>query len=405
MDCNVRALNEDDWAWADVVMLTAMIVQRDDFRTKVQEAKARGKPVVVGGPYVTSLPNEAEEAGADYIVLDEGEITIPPLLELVSREGFTRRAPGAPARMFGAGDAKPEVTGTPIARFDLLDFGAYDAMAIQYSRGCPFLCEFCDIITLYGRRPRTKTPAQVLAELDRLLELGWRGGIFLVDDNFIGNKKNVKKLLAELKVWQNTNGYPFWFDTEASIDLAADDELLRLMRECSFNAVFIGIETPDADSLELTRKHQNNRSPMVESVQKITRSGLRVMTGLIIGFDNEKPGADKRIVDFVEQTAIPTALLSMLQVLPNTGLHDRLKKEGRLGTGFGTLNGTSLLNFVPTRPVEEIALEYLAAYDQLYDPVRYLDRCHRCFLELGRDAPRSPGLPKRRTTRPQSRRR
>jgi radical SAM superfamily enzyme YgiQ (UPF0313 family) len=178
------------------------------------------------------------------------------------------------------------VTHTPIPRYDLLEFHAYDSMSVQFSRGCPFQCEFCDIIVLYGRKPRTKTPAQLLAELDRLYELGWRRAVFMVDDNFIGNKRNVKLLLKELKGWMAEHQYPFSFNTEASVDLAQDPELLELMLECNFNAVFLGIETPDADSLELTKKFQNTRTSLAESVQTISRAGLRVMAGFIIGFDS-----------------------------------------------------------------------------------------------------------------------
>jgi radical SAM superfamily enzyme YgiQ (UPF0313 family) len=383
VDCNLRPVTEDDWAWADIVLMSGMIVQRQSFLDTIKAAKTRGKPVVVGGPYVTSVPEDAEAAGADYLVLDEGEITIPSFLDHIAEHGLSQLAPGEPARAFRAGGNKPEVTTTPIARFDLLDLLSYDGMAVQYSRGCPFLCEFCDIITLYGRRPRTKAPAQVLAELDTLYQLGWRRSIFLVDDNFIGNKRNVKKLLPELKAWQEQHGFPFHFDTEASIDLAADPELLKLMADSGFASVFIGVETPDADSLELTRKHQNNRSSMIDSIQTITHAGLRVMMGMIVGFDNEAKGAGERIVRFAETTCVPTVILSMLQALPNTGLWTRLEKEGRLRDSTANINQTTLLNFVPTRPVEQIADEYLRAYEALYDPRAYLDRTYRYFRQMG----------------------
>ncbi len=383
IDRNVGELTESDWGWADIILLSAMIVQREDFLGLVREAGRRGKPVAVGGPYPTSLPDEADDAGADYLVLDEGEHTIPAFLEHLSAHGPVRRDAGASATQFTSRDNKPDMSLAPIPRFELLDLEAYDGMAVQYSRGCPFLCEFCDIITLYGRRPRAKSPIQLCAELDALYELGWRGSIFLVDDNFIGNKRNVKSLLRELETWQKDRGYPFWFDTEASIDLASDDELLDLMKRCRFASVFIGVETPDATSLAITRKHQNNRHPLVQSIEKISAHGLRVMCGLIVGFDGEEPGAGQRIVDFVETTNIPTALLSILQALPNTALWDRLAKEGRLLHSAVDLNQTNLLNFVPTRPASQIAAEYLEAYEALYDPVNYLRRTHRYFSGLG----------------------
>jgi radical SAM superfamily enzyme YgiQ (UPF0313 family) len=265
----------------------------------------------------------------------------------------------------------------------LLEFDAYDSMSVQFSRGCPFQCEFCDIIVLYGRKPRTKTPEQLLAELDYLYELGWRRGVFMVDDNFIGNKRNVKLLLKELKVWQQEHQYPFRFNTEASIDLAQDPELMDLMVECYFDAVFLGIETPDEASLSLTRKFQNTRSSLIESVQAITKAGLRPIAGFIIGFDGEKAGAGDRIVRFAEATAIPTTTFAMLQALPSTALWQRLEKEGRLYSKDSELNQTSLMNFVPTRPLEDIAREYVEAFWQLYDPEQYLDRVYRCFLMLG----------------------
>lgn len=387
VDCAVRAPDEDDWTFADIVFLTGMIVQKPSMMDLIAQAKKRGIPIVVGGPYATSVPQDFVSAGVDYLVLDEAEISLAPFLAHLESAGAVPKAPDAPTLRFDAKGQKPELTETPVPRFDLLEFAAYDAMAVQYSRGCPFLCEFCDIITLYGRRPRTKTPAQILAELDCLHALGWRGGIFLVDDNFIGNKPNVKKLLPELSAWQEAHGFPFWLDTEASIDLAADIDLMAAMVQANFASVFIGIETPDEASLDLTRKHQNNRVPMLESLDLITRSGLRVMCGMIIGFDNEPSGAGQRIVEFVERAAIPTVGLSMLQVLPNTGLWTRLNREGRLldeQLGIGQVN---LLNFVPTRPVTEIGQEYVDAYRQLYDPVRYLDRTARHFQRLGLNPP------------------
>lgn len=373
VDRNVRSATEAEWAWADLVILSAMIVQKEDFIDQIGEAKRRGKQVAVGGPYATALPQEAKAAGADYLILDEGEITLPLFVEAMQR--------GDTQGTFRATE-KPDITATPIPRFDLLDFNAYDNMSVQFSRGCPFQCEFCDIIVLYGRKPRTKTPEQLLAELERLYELGWRRTIFLVDDNFIGNKRNVKLLLRELKTWMADHQYPFHFNTEASVDLAQDPELMELMVACNFNAVFLGIETPDEGSLTLTQKFQNTRDSLADSVDAIIASGLRVMAGFIIGFDGETSGAGDRIVQFVEKTAIPTAFFSMLQALPDTALWHRLTQEGRL-RGSGNINQTTLMNFIPTRPIEEIAREYIEGFWQLYDPTAYLNRTYRHFLKLG----------------------
>jgi radical SAM superfamily enzyme YgiQ (UPF0313 family) len=375
VDHNVRPITETEWAWADLVILSAMIVQKEDFLAQIQEAKQRGKKVAVGGPYATALPQEAATSGADYLILDEGEITLPLFVEAVQN--------GEASGTFRSDGVKPDVTTTPVPRFDLLDFNAYDSLSVQFSRGCPFQCEFCDIIVLYGRKPRTKTPEQLLAELQCLYDLGWRRSIFMVDDNFIGNKRNVKLLLKALKPWMAEHQYPFRFNTEASIDIASDPELMDLMVECNFNAVFLGIETPDEASLALTQKFQNNRDSMTDSVETIVKSGLRVMAGFIIGFDGEKEGAGDRIVRFVEQTTIPTAMFSMLQALPDTALEHRLRKEGRLLDKASGMNQTTLMNFVPTRPLEDIAREYVEAFWTLYDPSSYLDRTYRHFLKLG----------------------
>ena len=378
VDTNIRPVEEAEWRWADLVIISAMIVQKDDMMRQIALSHQHGKPVAVGGPYPSSTPEELEGAGVEYLILDEGEITLPLFVEDLRR--------GAERGRYSANGEKPDVTNTPIPRYDLLERSAYDSMSVQFSRGCPFQCEFCDIIVLYGRKPRTKSPAQLIAELERLYQLGWRGGVFMVDDNFIGNKRNVKLLLRELAIWQEQRGYPFRFDTEASLDLAEDDELLDLMLACNFAAVFMGIETPDTDSLALTMKHQNTRSPLHDSIDKVTRAGLRVIAGFIIGFDGEKAGAGQRIVDFAETTGIPTTTFAMLQALPHTALWHRLQREGRLIADGGNINQTTLMNFVPTRPVEDIAREYVDAFCYLYAPRTYLDRVYRYFLKLG--APR-----------------
>ncbi len=376
VDLNVREATEAEWDWAEVVICSAMIVQKPDLLEQIKEAKRRGKRVAVGGPYATALPHEVSAVGADYLILDEGELTIPLFVEAINNGQLsgTFRAPNG---------ERPDVTITPVPRFELLELDAYAEMSVQFSRGCPFQCEFCDIIVLYGRKPRTKDPAQLLKELDYLYELGWRRSIFMVDDNFIGNKRNVKLLLKELLPWMIEHKYPFSFSTEASVDLGADQELMDLMVKCNFGAVFLGIETPDEESLALTQKHQNTRSSLSEAVHNITKSGLRIMAGFIIGFDGEKKGAGNRIVQFVEQNNVPTAVFSMLQALPDTALWHRLTKEGRMRVEGANINQTTLMNFVPTRPLAEIATEYMDAFDELYDPMKFLNRTYRHYLTLG----------------------
>ena len=377
VDRNVREVREEEWAWAELVVISGMIVQKADMAAQIARAKARGLPVAVGGPFASSTPDAPELDGADFKVLDEGEITLPLFVAALER--------GETSGRFTAEGEKPDVTSTPVPRYDLLELDAYSEMSVQFSRGCPFNCEFCDIIVLYGRKPRTKTPEQLIAELQRLYDLGWRRSVFLVDDNFIGNKRNVKLLLPALRQWQIEHGYPFSFATEASVDLAADQELMDLMTACRFESVFLGIETPDAASLETARKLQNTRSSLEESVEAITASGLRVMAGFIIGFDGEQRGAGNRIVEFVTRTGIPHAMMGMLQALPNTAMWTRLEQEGRLiqdSAAAKGVNQTNLLNFVPTRPIRDIASEYMEAFSALYEPNAYIDRVYSYFLKL-----------------------
>jgi radical SAM superfamily enzyme YgiQ (UPF0313 family) len=375
VDHNVREVTEAEWEWADMVIMSGMIVQKYDIADQIAEAHKRGLKVAIGGPYATAFSQDLE-GKVDYLILDEGELTIPMFVEAIAK--------GEESGKFRSAE-KPDVCTTPIPRYDLLELDAYSEMSVQFSRGCPYQCEFCDIIVLYGRKPRTKTPEQLIAELEFLYDLGWRRNIFLVDDNFIGNKRNVKLLLKALQPWIEEKGYPFSFGTEASVDLANDQELMDMMTACNFGSVFLGIETPDEDSLEVTKKFQNTRDPLSESVQKIIRSGLRVMAGFIVGFDGEKKGAGDRVVEFVQQSTIPTAIFSMLQVLPDTGLWHRLTREGRLleDSESAGINQTTLMNFVPTRPVEEIAEEFVRGFYNLYDPQKYLDRTYQHYRILG----------------------
>lgn len=374
-DRNVAPETDADWDWCDLVIVSAMIVQRPDFLALIQQAVRLGKPVAVGGPYPTSVPADALGAGANFLILDEGEMTVPPFLEALNR--------GDTEGIFRSID-KPDVTQSPMPRFDLLQRDAYLMMAIQFSRGCPFNCEFCDIISLYGRKPRTKAPSQALAELQALYDLGWRGSLFIVDDNFIGNQRNVKAFLRELIPWMQQHRYPFTFLTEASVNLAEDDELLDLMGQAGFYGVFLGIETPDQDSLQITRKVQNTRHPLAAACAKINDAGLLIYAGFILGFDGERDGAGDRIQAFVEETSIPQPMLGLLQALPNTALWERLKLEQRLleGSGHPTGDQNTLMNFVPTRPIADIAREYVQGIWTLYEPAAYLSRCLRQCMAL-----------------------
>src|SRR5262252_1920701 len=275
VDMNIQPLKPSDMEWADVVFCSAMLVQKDSLRRVVALCKAEGKRVVIGGPYVTTSAEHLPEA--DHLFLGEAETILPEFVRDVER--------GAAKRIYQAAE-RPALSAAPIPDFRLADLRRYSAMSVQYSRGCPFQCEFCDIIEIYGRVPRTKSNEQMLAEFDALKALGWRGTVFIVDDNFIGNKKNVRQLLPHLARWQKENGYPFELLTESSVNLADDEPLLASMRDAGFNRVFLGIETPVEESLHEAQKSQN-RGNLVESVRTIQRHGIEVMAGFIVGFDND----------------------------------------------------------------------------------------------------------------------
>ena len=308
--------------WADLVMTGGMLPQRSDTLTVIALAQTRGKPVVVGGPDATSSPEIYEVA--DFRVLGEAEGIIDEFIAAWDA--------GARKGTFTAEKFAIDITKTPIPRFDLLKRDQYIYYGVQFARGCPFTCEFCDIIELYGRAPRVKTAEQILAELDTLYRTGYRGHLDFVDDNFIGNKKAVKAVLPHLIAWQKAHGYPFEFSTEASINLADDAALLALMREANFFVVFVGIESPDTDTLILTQKKQNTRRSLAESVHKIYAAGMYVLAGFIVGFDSEKASVADAMIDCIEATSIPVCMIGLLYSLPNTQLNRRLEREGRVLT-------------------------------------------------------------------------
>ena len=297
VDLNVRKLSTADIDWADMVFVTAMLVQQDSLREVVKRSKARGKRVVLGGPYVTTTIHDLPDA--DHVFLGEAETTLPQFIDDLAR--------GAAKRTYQAAE-RPPLSETPLAHFHLADLKRYSAMSVQYSRGCPFSCEFCDIIEIYGRVPRTKSNQQMLAEFDALYDLNWRGTVFIVDDNFIGNKKNVRQLLPELARWQKEHGYPFSLLTEASLNLADDEPLLASMRDAGFHRVFVGIETPVEESLHEAQKSQN-RGDLLSSVKKIQNYGMEVMAGFIVGFDNDPIDIFERQIDFIRRSAIPLAMV------------------------------------------------------------------------------------------------
>jgi radical SAM superfamily enzyme YgiQ (UPF0313 family) len=373
VDLNTGSLTEQDWQWADLLLISAMYIQRAGLLTLVREAKLRGKTVVAGGPHPTSLPEAVLEAGCDFVVRGEGETTIPLLLEAI-RKGKTGIIENS---------AKPDLTTSPIPRFDLLRLNDYATVTIQTSRGCPFDCEFCDVVNLFGRTPRYKTPQQVIAELETLYRLGARGSVFICDDNFIGSKKHARAFLQELTPWLRSRGEPFSFLTQASVNLGQDPEMIDLMTAANLREVFIGIESPDEKVLQTSHKYHNIKNPLVESLHNIKRNGLAVIGSFIIGLDGETKGAGERICAFIEQTDIPMAMLGVLQAAPHTRLWHRLEKEGRLRRDVGDDAGTfSAMNLEPDRPEADIMQEYVEAWDYLYEPSRYLARAYRYHLAM-----------------------
>ena len=373
VDMNVISLGDSDLEWADMVFTSTMLTQQPSLLAVVERCNQAGVPVVAGGPHPTTYHDEIE--GVDHFVLDEVEETFAEFLR--DLENGTARAVYREPR-------KPDVTRTPVPRFDLIDMKNYAMMSVQFSRGCPFECEFCDIIKLYGRVPRTKSPQQVVEELDSLYRLGWRGPVFLVDDNFIGNKRNAKKLLPEIAEWQRTRGYPFTLLTEASANLARMDKLMNAMVEAGFDTVFVGIETPNPKALLKTKKPQNTskheENYIFNAVRKIQRAGMQVQGGFILGLDGDDEGVFDAQIEFIQETGIPVAPIYLLTALKGTDMYERLKSEDRL---LDTPIGTSAmpLNFKTEMSHRTLIDGYKRVITTLYDPTlqNYFERCLTLF--------------------------
>ena len=404
---NTEELLDADLNWADLVMTGGMLPQQPDTLQIIELAHARHRPVVVGGPDVTSSP-EAYRA-ADFQVLGEAEGIIGAFI--VAWNSGVRRG------IFEAEKFKIDITATPIPRFDLLKRDHYTYFGVQFARGCPFTCEFCDIIELYGRVPRVKTVEQMLAELEMLYDFGYRGHVDFVDDNFIGNKKAVKAFLPHLITWQQERGYPFEFSTEASINIADDDTLLAMMREANFFTIFVGIESPDTDTLVSMQKKQNTRRSLADCVTKIYQAGMFVNAGFIVGFDSEKGAVADAMIECIEATSIPFCMVGLLYALPNTQLTRRLAREGRLfppdytmrtlaKDGVGGDQSTSGLNFETARPRRDILTDYRTILARIYRPTTYYGRVRTVARLLDRPVldrsastdiplPRVFGIPRR----------
>lgn len=380
IDRSFEDLLDADILWADLVMVSGMRVQKDDIRETLLRARGLGKRTMIGGPFASSEP-ELLLRLADHLVVGEPDEIFPEIAADLER--------GSAKRLYVIKE-KPDISKTPLPRFDLLKIDKYASMAVQFSRGCPFQCEFCDIITIYGRKPRTKRPSQLLAELDALFELGWRDQVFIVDDNFIGNHKLALELAVELQEWQKSRGYPMLLYTEASIDLAQRTELIEAMVKSNFFYVFIGIESPSPKSLAEAKKFQNLRRDPLESIRFIQSQGLWVTAGFIIGFDSDTEDIFERQTEFIERAAIPWAMAGFLQAPPTTPLYDRMLKEGRLLIESAATSNFDPPNFRTLLPLPVLLEGYREILLSLYAPAAFYDRCYRSLLQWKARKPQKP---------------
>jgi radical SAM superfamily enzyme YgiQ (UPF0313 family) len=378
VDLNIEKLRDDELRWADYVFVGAMIVHQESVREIVVRCAAAGKTVIAGGPLFTTGHEAFPEIS--HFVLGEAEEVMPEVVEDLRKGSL---------KSIYRGGRWPDLTHAPVPRWDLLQARHYVTMAVQYSRGCPFDCEFCDIIVMNGRVPRTKTPEQLIAELDALRLRGWKDMVFIVDDNFIGNKRNTRALLHALIEWRQRTGAKMGFLTEASVNLADDPEMCSLMIQAGFKKVFVGIETPSAEALAECHKRQNTNRDLVDAVHTLQRAGFEVMGGFIVGFDSDKADIFKRQFEFIQRSGVATAMVGLLTALPQTRLWQRLKHEGRLETGSTGNNTDAVLNFKPSLSKEYLVNGYRDLMKKLYEPHNYYARI-RTFLKSHR--PTGPRL-------------
>lgn len=379
IDTNVEPLLDEHLEWADIVGAGGILPQQPGILSIIERAHKFGCPTIVGGPDPSSQPNIYQSS--DHLVLGEGEISIPMFIQALEK--------GCTSGEYKSNE-KADMTEAVIPRFDLIRFRDYIQVGIQCTRGCPFNCEFCDVIEIYGRKPRSKSPEQIIKEFQTLYDLGYRGHIDFVDDNFIVNKKNTRKVLQAIKEWSEINNYPYYFSTEASINLANDDNLLQMMKDVDFRFVFVGIESPDAEILKLTQKKLNVNKDIVKAVKTINSYGMIVNAGFIIGFDNESDNTAEDMIKFIQESGICMAMLGKLYALPNTQLARRLHKEGRLfeeGSRLRDINTdidqmTSGLNFLTVRSRLYILKDYVRIIKYIYNPKHYYERIINTGLNL-----------------------
>ena len=378
IDMNAKLLSDEDLRWADLVFVSAMVVQQESVREVIDRCKAFGVKTVAGGPLFRAGYEEVALDDVDHVISGEAENILPQFLEDLQR--------GNAAPVY-ATDVRPEIADSPVPLWSLVDTADYQGMNLQYSRGCPFNCEFCDIILMNGHVPRTKRHEQVLAELDALYEHGWHGVVFFTDDNFIGNKHKLKDdILPAITEWNRSRGYPFSFITEASINLAEDDELMRMMVEAGFDTVFVGIESPNEESLVECNKLPNKGRDLLAAVKTIQSRGLQVQGGFIVGFDGDPPNIFQSQINFIQRSGIVTAMVGVLMAPPGTALYKRMKAEGRLlrgGTGNNTDGST---NLVPKMGLQSLSDGYRQVVSTIYSPRQYYERI-RTFLQEYRPGP------------------
>ncbi len=376
VDLNVERLRDADLRWADYVMISAMIVHKESVRNIVARCRGLGKPVIAGGPLFTTGHEAFPEI--QHFVLGEAEELMPQVVQDLCHHRLQRIYKAA---------RWPELAQTPVPRWDLIDPRHYVTMSVQFSRGCPFNCEFCDIIIMNGRVPRTKSPRQLIAELEALRLRGWEEMVFIVDDNFIGDKRRTRALLREMVEWRRRTGAGMGFLTEASVNLADDEELCALMVEAGFTKVFVGIETPSVEALEECRKLQNSGRDLVDEVRTLQERGLEVMGGFIVGFDSDKTDIFRRQFEFIQRSGVVTAMVGLLTALPQTRLWNRLKTEGRLESETSGNNVDSALNFKPKLSREFLQSGYRDLMKKLYEPKAYYQRVRTFFKNHKHTAP------------------
>jgi len=379
IDMNTDRLTDNDIVWADYVLISAMVIQKESALDVARRCRRLGVRTIAGGPFFTIEPGECHSI--DYLVLDEAEITLPLFLKDLSE--------GNPKHMYTSQE-RADIAKTPLPMWSLIDMSKYMAMSLQYSRGCPFDCDFCNVGVLNGREVRTKEKDQTTAELDALYQSGWRSDVFVVDDNFIGNKRKLKdEILPALVEWQQNKRYPYSLSTQVSINLADDEELLRLIVKAGFDRVFVGIETSNAESLAECNKRQNQHRDIVASVKKLQNHGLQVHAGFILGFDNDPISIFKSQIELVEQSGIVMAMFGLLNAPPGTKLYQRMEKEKRLRVEIPSGDNTDCsMNFVPKMDQSTLVSGYKEVLTSLYSPRQYYSRVN-LFLKEYRPQTRS----------------